>query len=142
VRLLFTLFLVAACAANTPATAQNRLCFGDQELRDLPSHTLVYVWSPRMVYSVSNMQAASQAAAAAGLNFIALHDARVPESELPEAVAPSRALCASHLIEREALRHFPSAFVVTPRGIHAHPIVGAMPLSAWVSSIDQRLRLP
>jgi hypothetical protein len=127
---------------NTPAEAQSDACFGNQALRDLPSNTLVYVWSPRMVYSVSNMQLASRAAAAAGLGFVVVHDARVPQSELPSVAPASRALCSEQLIEREALRHFPSAFVITPRGIHAHPIVGAMPLDAWMSSIDQRLKRP
>lgn len=141
-RALLTLFFVAACVVNTPATAQNRWCFSDQELRGLSGHTLVYVWSPRMMYSVTNMQTASEAAAAAGLSFVALHDARVPENELPALAAASRALCSAHLIEREALRHFPSAFVVTSGGVHAYPIVGAMPLHAWVSSIDQRLKQP
>jgi hypothetical protein len=138
-----TLLFIAACAVFTPAIA----CFDDKELdqfvpKSPQRGTLVYVWSPRMVYSVHNMAVASRAAAAAGLDFLALHDQRVPIQELPPTPATSRALCSAQLIERDALRHFPSAFVITAQGIHPHAVVGAMPASAWASSIAQRLVLP
>ncbi len=177
------LLFIALYAANAPAST----CFDDEQLHQLKASsaqrgTLIYVWSPRMVYSVQNMAMASRAAAAAGLDFVALHDMRVPRNEWPmphasskrmpdlidaaptrPAVAftpleidaldlatppyfsltdTSRPLCAAQLIEREALRHFPTAFVITARGVHPHPVVGAMPWSAWVSSLDQRLRQP
>jgi hypothetical protein len=173
-RTLLTLFLIAACAINTPARAQNDACFDDQHLLKLQSSSkqrgaLVYVWSPRMVYSVQNAAIASRAAAAAGLNFVVLHDMRVPSNELLEArlsgqgqaaqrsseplaeidlatppfVSPlesSLPLCSSLLIQRDALRHFPTAFVINAQGgIHPHAVVGAMPWPAWMSSLDQRL---
>jgi hypothetical protein len=173
-RALLTLLLIAVCAINTTATAQNDSCFDDQHLLRLQSSSkqrgaLVYVWSPRMVYSVHNAAIASRAAAAAGLDFVVLHDMRVPSNELQEVrfsgeskatqhsseplakidlatppfVSPlesSLPLCAPQLIQRDALRHFPTAFVITARGIHPHAIVGAMPWSAWASSLDQRLK--
>ena len=173
---LVALFLVAVYSANARASE----CFDDQQLQQLQTPgnpvrgTLIYVWSPRMVYSVSNMSLASRAAAAAGLDFVVVHDMRVPRQEMlqhhplgarsprwlnssdeprsepePErdlATPPfvslldsSRPLCAPKLIQSEALRHFPTAFVVSAGGIHPHPIVGAMPWQAWVSSLDQRL---
>ncbi len=51
----------------------------------------------------------------------------------------SQALCAASLLERDALRHFPTAFVVQAGSVHRYPIVGAMPETAWASSIVQRL---
>jgi hypothetical protein len=175
-RALFTLFLIASCAIHTPATAQNDACFDDQHLATLQLSSkqrgaLIYVWSPRMVYSVQNAAIASRAAAAAGLDFVVLHDMRVPGDELlevrlldrsaatqrsgqplaetdlatPPFVSPlesSLPLCASQLIARDALRHLPTAFVIHAQGIHPHGIVGAMPWSAWVSSLDQRLKQP
>jgi hypothetical protein len=175
-RALLTLFLIAICAINTPATAQNNACFDDQHLSRLQLSSkergaLVYVWSPRMVYSVQNAAIASQAAAKAGLQFVVLHDMRLPANELLEAriagegqailssggplaeidlatppfVSPlssSRPLCAPQLISRDALRHFPTAFVINAQGIHPHAIVGAMPWNAWTSSLDQRLKQP
>ncbi len=153
---------------NMPARASNDSCFDDKYLQKLQSKsqqrgTLVYVWSPRMVYSMQNVAVAARAAAAAGLDFVALHDMRVPSNELlqvrqritelpaqmdlatPPFVSPldsSLALCSQKLLEHEALRHFPTAFVITARGMHPQPLVGAMPWGAWVSSIDQRLQQP
>jgi hypothetical protein len=141
-RELATLFLMTACVINTPA----RACFDNGDLQkiqmDQQRGTLIYVWSPRMVYSVQNMELAARAAAQAGLQFVALHDMRVPLSELPEALSTRQALCSEQLMGRDALRHFPTAFVITERGIHPHAIVGAMPWNAWVSSLDQRLKQP
>jgi hypothetical protein len=168
-RALFALIMIAVCAS--PAWSNG--CFDEKNLvhamhqagRARPA--LLYVWSPRMVYSVQNMAQAATAAANAGMDFIALHDNRVPPAELlalstgqPSAAhlsaAPlsaaeaatsgaspllhsSLALCAQQLIDRDALRHFPTAFVIAARGLHPHPIVGAMPLTAWQQSIALRL---
>ena len=141
-RALITLFLVALYAGNTPANS----CFDDKKLAQLIADSqhgaLIYVWSPRMVYSVQNMETALRAAETSGLKFVALHDSRVPDSELPGLPIASEAMCSQQLIANDALRHFPSAFVVNQHGIHRHAIVGAMPASAWASSIAQRLSLP
>ena len=137
-------------------------CFDDEKLRQVSNvgrGTLIYVWSPRTVYSVQQMEQAARAAAAHGLDFQAVHDARVPPGELlalpsnsaggdistPPFVSlrdSSLPLCAPTLLASEALRHFPTAFVVTQQGVHRHPIVGAMPVTAWQQSISQRLQQP
>jgi hypothetical protein len=153
----FATFLIAVCAIPTWADA----CFDDKKLAELllqPARgSLVYVWSPRMVLSAQHAASAQQQARLQGLGFVALHDAQVPAAELQAArerlrtggdtrqaqsalsLVHSQPLCASSLLERDALRHFPSAFVVQPSGVHRHPIVGAMPDAAWASSIAQRL---
>jgi hypothetical protein len=164
---LFTTILIAFSAYFTRAST----CFDDQNLAQLtPTRAdqrpvLIYVWSPRMVYSVHNMSIASRAAAAAGMDFVVLHDSRVPQDELlhpsplpakrsaldtaeqdlatPPFISPahtSRPLCAPALLAREALRHFPTAFVLTSRGMHEQPMVGAMPQVAWQLSLSQRLK--
>jgi hypothetical protein len=131
--------------ANYSASALENSCFDDESLSKLLQNSLVergaviYVWSPRMVYSVHNMATAARAASAAGLDFVALHDMRVPPSELPPPRAASQALCSQQLIEREALRHLPTAFVIHAGQLHPYPVVGAMPLSAWQGSLNQRL---
>ena len=169
--------LAAISIALSVDFAGARTCFDDKNLTQLtPTRAeqrpvLIYVWSPRMVYSVQNMALASRAAAAAGMAFVALHDSRVPPDELtqmqppleqvfaqihapikidantdratPPFVSPanfSQPLCAKPLLQREALRHFPTAFVLTTKGIHAQPIVGAMPLAAWQLSLGERLK--
>jgi hypothetical protein len=137
-------------------------CVNDEHLQNIAMRsgndtgTLVYVWSPRMVLSLTQAHLAAQAAAQQGLDFFPLRDARVPDAEIADAlqaarahspegaaaVSNSAALCAAAQIEAQALRHFPTAFVLTARGTHRWPIVGAMPLLAWQRSITQRLTTP
>jgi hypothetical protein len=118
---------------------------------------LLYVWSPRMVLSVQYAASAQRQAVLQGLQFVALHDASVPEAELraalgrlqqpdqvqyvasAQALAQSQPLCAQTLLQLDALRHFPTAFVQRPYGLHRHAIIGAMPEAAWACSIAQRL---
>lgn len=64
---------------------------------------------------------------------------RPQEAHSAEALAGSQPLCAASVLERDALRHFPTAFVLQASGIHRYPIVGAMPEAAWAHSIAQRL---
>ncbi len=65
----------------------------------------------------------------------------IPHIRSADALATSQPLCAKSLLERDALRHFPTAFVVQASGVHRYPIVGAMPDSAWASSIAQRIKV-
>jgi hypothetical protein len=118
--------------------------------------SLLYVWSPRMSYSVEQAYTAAHTAHAQGLAFVPLHDASVPPAEVNSLLrrisqsrwhnglplVRSQALCAEALIERDALRHFPTSFVLTAHGIHPFAIVGAMPPRAWQHSIAQRLATP
>ena len=170
-RRFIALLFIALCAGNTWASA----CFDDKKLAQLQAAstaqrgTLIYVWSPRMVYSVQNMATASRAAAVAGLDFVVVRaDAASPDEADPTAWAHSpqtwqksaaepsppvnlatppfvslqdfsQWLCSPRLVALDAQRHFPTAFVVNSSQIHRFPIVGAMPYEAWASSIAQRL---
>jgi hypothetical protein len=130
---------------------------------------LVYVWSPRMVLSAQYAADAQQQAARAGLRWQPVHDPQVPDDErlaalqklahaYPEnqlALQTSQPLCDAQLIDRDALRHFPTAFVwrdaphlasasaqanpPTP-GWAGHPIVGAMPAAFWATALRERLQ--
>ncbi len=153
------LFTAALLCLPAWATAQ---CVSDEVLNNLAMRsgndtgTLVYVWSPRMVLSLTQAHLAAQAAEQFGLDFLPVHDARVPPTEIasalkaaqkqsPEAtrfLSASQALCSPQLLQAEALRHFPTAYVLTARGTHRFPIVGAMPLAAWQQSIAQRWAKP
>jgi hypothetical protein len=126
--------------------------------------SLIYVWSPRMVLSAQHAASAQRQAQQLGLAFVPVHDAQLGEAEIQatrarlahappaqhtvnaqlaasaRALASSQSLCAPSLLERDALRHFPTAFVVPPGGpVHQHTIIGAMPEAAWAQSIAQRL---
>ncbi len=166
-RFLVALFFVAFGADNTLA----RACFDDDRLNHLMANaqrgTLIYVWSPRMGYSVENAAMAARAAATFGLDFVVLHDARVASEEIRQALGVNQTaalrtsadtdlatppfatpldtslpICSAQLIQRDALRHFPTAFVIHQHHFATHAIVGAMPLGAWSSSIAQRLNAP
>jgi hypothetical protein len=144
---------IAAIATSALATA----CFDDNYLQALDAQqvpgALLYVWSPRMVLSAQHAATAQRQAQQHGLRFVPLHDAGVPQEEVlaarqrlhnlgpqsAHALVDSQPLCAAILLERDALRHFPTAFVVQASGVHRYPIIGAMPETAWAMSISQRL---
>jgi hypothetical protein len=161
-RLTFAGLLLCAASVFSSTAHSQTACVDDEQLQNIAMRsgndtgTLVYVWSPRMVLSLTQAHLAAQAAAQQGLDFFPLRDARVPDAEIADALKAARAhspegtaavsnsstLCATVLIEAQALRHFPTAFVLTARGTHRFPIVGAMPLAAWQRSITQRLTAP
>jgi hypothetical protein len=141
-------------------------CFESQTLSTLhPSTkqgTLVYVWSPRMVLSAQHAAQVQQQATDAGLLWQPVHEAQLPTDERLAALAKlahaypassqalqnSLPLCDAQLIARDALRHFPTAFVWrdAPRGEGlpapgwaGNPIVGAMPVPFWASALRERL---
>jgi hypothetical protein len=157
-RQLIAAFLIAACASFAWASE----CFDDKKMVLVQQETkaLLYVWSPRMGLSAQHAASAAQQARAHGLRFVAVYDARVPADEVDAALRSmvhsgvtalihsasslqkSEPLCANTLLERDALRHFPTAFVLLPTGPHRQPIVGAMPPEAWAQSLQQRLAEP
>jgi hypothetical protein len=157
-RQLTASFLIAACASFTWASE----CFDDKKMALVQQETkaLLYVWSPRMGLSAQHAASVQRQAHEHGLRFVAMYDAHVPADEVDAALRSmarsgvtalinsasslqkSQPLCANSLLERDALRHFPTAFVLLPSGLHRHPIVGAMPPGAWAQSLQQRLALP
>jgi hypothetical protein len=157
-RQLIASFLIAACATFTWANE----CFDDKEMAlvQLETKALLYVWSPRMVLSAQHAASVQQQARAQSLRFVAMYDPRVPAEEVDAALRSmvrsgvtalinsaavlqkSEPLCANTLLERDALRHFPTAFVLLSDGPHRQPIVGAMPPEAWAQSLQQRLAQP
>ncbi len=156
---VITTIFIASCAVNTRATT----CFDDKKLFAVTqqANALVYVWSPRMVLSAQQAAAVQQQAQQQGLQFVAVHDTQVPQAEIDAArsrlaastdsvvqrsavsLQSSLNLCANALLQRDALRHFPTGFVLRSHNSHAsvhrYPVVGAMPETAWGSSLAQRM---
>ena len=153
--------IVAAtlCIAGCAVSAKDGDCFDDKTmaLMQQGKQALLYVWSPRMVLSAHHGASVQHQASLQGLRFVPLVDAQVPAQEVLTALRNmvasgaaaqqdsafilmhSQALCADTLLERDAVRHFPTAFVLQPSGLHRLPIVGAMPPTAWAHSLQQRL---
>lgn len=155
VRIVAATLCIAGCAVSTKAGD----CFDDKTmaLMQQGKQALLYVWSPRMVLSAHHGASVQYQASLQGLRFVPLVDAQVPAQEVLTALhnmvasgaaaqqdsafilKHSQALCAETLLERDAVRHFPTAFVLQPSGLHRLPIVGAMPPTAWAYSLQQRL---
>lgn len=131
------------------------------------SKALLYVWSPRMVFSAVHAHEVQQEAQALGLRFVPVHDGRLPAEEVaqtlavlpqklqkPQNLAPGRAapqpyshplqtsvpLCAPSLVEHDAYRHFPTAWVVQHGSFHPVPLVSAMPPRFWRMGLLERLQ--
>lgn len=143
----FAIFLIAINSTFTTAIA----CFDDKSLlkQTLNTSSLVYVWSPRMVLSVTQAHLAAAQAKALGLQFVPVVDGRLPVAEWQSALkqvenadilSQSEPLCASQLIEKDAYLHFPTAFVVQNGDIHPQKLVGAMPANFWRQGIEARLK--
>lgn len=159
VQRIFQKIAAALCIAGCAVFASASDCFDDKSmaLAQQDSQALLYVWSPRMVLSAHHAASVQQQARLQGLRFVPLVDAQVPEQEVMVALRTmvasgtpaqqssafilkqSQPLCSDTLLQRDALRHFPTAFVLQLSGLHRLPIVGAMPPSAWARSLQQRL---
>lgn len=148
----FAIVFIAVNIINTPAVA----CFDDENLSKLAlaSHpALVYVWSPRMVLSVTQAHLAAEQARALGLRFVPLVDGRLPAPEWQgslrqmatgtggraSVLSASEPLCSARLIEKDAYVHFPTAFVLTNGHLHPQKLIGAMPAQFWRKGIMTRL---
>lgn len=162
--------LAAFSAAQASAQTDGPACFDEEQWQALQRSTaigsfvtsrgaLLYVWSPRMVFSAIHAHEVQQEAQALGLRFVPVHDGRLPAEEVAQALAvlPQRLpegssplsgphplqasipLCAQSLIERDAYRHYPTAWVVQQGGFHPVPLVSAMPVRFWKMGLLQRL---
>ena len=148
----FAILFIAFYIYITPA----RACFDDEKLSKLmqkPQPSLVYVWSPRMVLSVTQAHLAAQQAKSLGLQFVPVVDGRLAASEWQSALKKvadtevgklavlkdSQALCSQQLLDQDAYLHFPMAFVLQNGQMHALKLVGAMPAGFWRQGILARL---
>ena len=112
-----------------------------------------------MVLSAVHAHEVQREAQALGLRFVPVHDGRLNPDEVHQALAvlpqklpegslapnphPLRAsvpLCAPSLVERDAYRHFPTAWVVQQGSFHPVPLVAAMPPRFWKMGLQQRLQ--
>ena len=149
------MLFIALYAINTTAKA----CFDDKKLEEQRvsgQASLIYIWSPRMVLSVTQAHLAAEQAAKAGLVFTPVVDGRISSAEWQSALQQlastqqlnaaqasvlkhSQALCAPALLERDAYLHFPTAFVLQNQTVHPNKLVGAMPAQFWQQGIAARI---
>lgn len=135
-------------------------CWTNADLSALENtkvNAIVYVWSPRMALSVLHAHEVAKQARIAGLLFIPLVDARVPEDEWRSALQAaadsnvsqpdlaldlqsSRSMCASQLIALDAYQHFPSVFMLRFGQLHLDKWTGAMNVDSWASAFQAGLK--
>ena len=134
------------CFSDTDWQALQRSTAADGEARPV----LLYVWSPRMVLSAQHAAEVRQVAVDLGVDWLPVHDGRVPAGEIREAVqtldvadrqalAQSQPLCARELIDADAWRHFPTAWLVQQGRADTRPLVSAMPPVYWRLGLQERL---
>ena len=85
--------------------------------------------------------------------MVPVHDHRVPAEEVSQALqrlrqqnaaaadalAGSVPLCNEDLVQQDAYRHFPTAWVVRKGSAHPRPLVAAMPMPYWRQGIRLRM---
>lgn len=112
---------------------KSEIAFDDQAFSDLVQSGksgMIYVWSPRMVYSVTDFGRFQQAAKAAGLEFVSVVSDQVPQDEAALALKTrsieysKRKLASMDLYLRGATLHFPSVFIYANKKVHSNRIIG------------------
>lgn len=108
------------------------------------SNSLIYLWSPKMIYSVKYMDQFKQAAARFGLDFIPVLDPMVSDEELKKTVGkkfkyPIVRMGSVEILMREMTVHYPSTLVVY-KGVVADPFIfGVKQPSHLDIEISQRI---
>ncbi len=131
--------------------------FRDADLESLvrgKKNALIYLWSPRFVYSVLQMNSVARIAKAKNLEFIPLLDPQVSLREARAALekvekSENRKLASlpvkiqkmnsSELYLRSQFLHFPYSFVVLNGKISSMELIGAMPEETLAQYFDQMI---
>ncbi len=128
-------------------TRKAKNSFRDQELSKLINSkkpTLIYIWSPSMIYSFRQMKDFITAAKETGVNFLPLHDNEEPIKFVKAALKHAklnintRPMVSLELIMRGADLHYPASFVVG-KGKISEKIFGVKPVDFLVDDIKEIL---
>lgn len=112
---------------------KTEIAFDDQAFSDLVrsgKSGMIYVWSPRMGYSVTDFGRFQKAAKRAGIEFVSVVSDQVPQDEAIKALHTRkleysrRKLASVDLYMRGATLHFPSVFIYANKKIHPNRIIG------------------
>jgi hypothetical protein len=119
---------------------------------------MIYLWSPRYVYSVKDFQIFRDAAAKKGMEFIAVLDPQVSVEEAQAAVEKTnqemkptkrkmasletfkgRKLASVELFMRDGMVHYPTVFVVKNGKMNPHGLPGILTPPLLSKLLDQRM---
>lgn len=119
----------------TPEKNPQGELFTDKSLANLLAGNkkgLIYIWSPRMVYSVTEFRNFRDVAKKKGWEFIALLDPQVSDSDAKAAASKyqleyqGRRLASVDLYMREGLLHYPSVYVYNNGKLHPDRLIGVL----------------
>lgn len=142
------------------ASGQKEETFSDQDMMKLlksKKQGFIYVWSPRMVYSVQEMKRYQKVAADLHIEFVPVLDPQVPSSEALAALKtlspelPKERRLASQdisikrmdsveLYMRDTTLHFPSLIVFKNGKIHDQRIIGILTRTGIKNSVETLLK--
>jgi hypothetical protein len=137
-----------ALAINGIGTIAAHAACIDVQTLTTSHHTVIYVWSPRMVGAVQEAQHAQEAAQDSGAVFVPVLDPRVSPEQAQAALerhpAAQRLLQATPMLctadlPAQAFDHAPTLYVAAHGKLHPHRIIGIMPREAWREAITLRL---
>lgn len=104
---------------------------------------IIYVWSPRMVYSVTEFRMFRDVAKKKKIEFTAVLD---PVVDVKEAAAAAkkvhadfrgRKMASVDLYMRNATLHFPTVYVYANGKVNSHRLIGVLPAAGLSMSIDK-----
>lgn len=143
------------------SSPQPKSAFQDSDLKKILASQkkgIFYLWSPRMVYSVTEFQRYAETAQKLGLEFIPLLDPNVSSAEARASLqkikpkAPNRKLASQknnpfdkkmqslELYMRNGTLHFPSVFVFNNGQLHPERLIGVLSPFDLENLIQTRLK--
>lgn len=123
-------------AGARPADSAPESFFTDSDLKNLVASGksgVIYVWSPRMVYSVTEFRVFRDVAKKLNIEFVPVLDPFVHESEARgaaksvQAEFKGRRLASVDLYMRNSTLHFPTVFVYGNGKINSRRVIGVLP---------------
>lgn len=134
--------------SNPKFMKKPRNVFTDAQLKtEMRGTGLIYVWSPKMTYSMKHLDYFEQAAQNLKIKFIAVVDTFASAEEVKKAQTiygiqkrHSKLLWSNELRMRQFYNHYPRTFVFSKGAFHPQLISGVKEKSEIIEEVRQRLR--
>lgn len=129
---------------------ENQKKFTDQNLEKVTQAkkiSMIYIWSPQMIYSMTEFKTAEKLAKSLKMNFVPVLDGEVPEDidqrklasinlDL-ESVAKSLKLQSNYLMYSNMTVHYPKIFFAGSNKVSSKFIAGVMPEKIWKAELQK-----
>lgn len=118
-----------------------------EKLAQSKSLSMIYIWSPQMIYSMTEFKTAEKLAKILKMNFVPVLDGEVPEEVEQrklatinldrDSVAKSLKLQANYLKYSDMTVHYPKIFLAGSNKVSAKFIAGVMPENIWKAELKK-----